>query len=79
MKYFIYFEVLILSTLFLIYSLIKLPITALFSYIATIHRTADFYSHHKIHFFEPSKARKVYDEELGKKLRETYGVDNDKR
>lgn len=79
MKFLIYIEVLISSALFLIYSLIKIPILFIINSVATVHRTADFYSLHGIHFFEPTKARKIYEEEMIKELNKTYGEDNGKR
>jgi len=67
----IYFETLILLALFLvIYRPIEFVISKTIKVFKTIHNTADFYSEHEIHFYQPQKAVEKYNELYAKQMEE---------
>ncbi len=73
-KIYLFIETVILLFLYLlIYTPIKVGCGVIFKLLTVIHDTADFYSENDIHFFQPSKAREIYNKAYEEQIKKAGG------
>ena len=65
MKTFIWFETLIIVTL---YTIISPIIRGIISYFQTLTDTCNWYSKNDVHIYQPTKARQIYSEQYEKAM-----------